>query len=329
MNTFVTGGAGYVGSHCVRALLARGHQVTVFDNLSAGHRLAVPAEAEFAHGDLADRDAVEAVLSRRRFDAVLHFAAFLNVGESVQQPLKYYRNNVLNTLQLLEVMEQTGIRRMVFSSTCAVYGNPARVPITEDLPREPINPYGNTKLAVERMLEDCAAAWGLGAVALRYFNAAGAASDGSIGEDHVPELHLIPIVLQVALGQRDCVQIFGDDYPTPDGTCVRDYIHVEDLAAAHVLALERLTPGLFAAFNVGTGRGHSVQEVIAEARRITGHPIPARHAPRRSGDPPQLYADSDKLRRATGWRPEQDSLTQIVASAWRWHSAHPRGFAEP
>lgn len=326
MNTFVTGGAGYVGSHCVRALLARGHHVTVFDNLCAGHRQAVHADAEFVQGDLAERGAVEAALSRRRFDAVLHFAAHLNVGESVQQPLRYYRNNLLNTLQLLEVMQQAAVRRMVFSSTCAVYGNPARVPITEDLPRDPISPYGNTKLAVERMLEDCAAAWGLGAVALRYFNAAGAASDGSIGEDHDPELHLIPIVLQVALGQRECVQVFGDDYPTPDGTCVRDYIHVEDLAAAHALALERLAPGSFAAYNVGTGRGHSVQEVIAEARRVTGHAIPARRAPRRPGDPPQLYADSDKLRRATGWRPEQDSLAQIVASAWRWHRAHPHGF---
>lgn len=327
MNVFVTGGAGYVGSHCVKALLAAGHRATVFDNLSAGHRKAVDPRAAFIQGDLARPDEIRAALDTAPFDAVMHFAAYLNVGESVQQPLKYYRNNVANTLHLLEAVHAAGIRRFVFSSTCAVYGRPTRLPITEDLPLEPINPYGATKLAVERMLADCAAAWGLGAVALRYFNAAGASSDGSIGEDHDPELHLIPLVLQVALGRRDSLHVFGDDYPTPDGTCVRDYIHVEDLAAAHVLALERMAPGRFVGYNVGTGRGHSVLEVIQAARAVTGHAIPVVRAARRPGDPPVLYADSDKLRRELGWSPQHTDLHEVIASAWAWHKTHPRGFA--
>jgi len=325
MNVFVTGGAGYVGSHCVRRLIQAGHAVTVYDNLIYGHRRAVDPAATFVEGDLADRDRLEHVLRDGHFDAVMHFAAFLNVGESVEQPLRYYRNNVANTLGLLEIMQQVGIRRMVFSSTCAVYGEPPRLPITEDLPRDPINPYGATKLAVEWMLRD-SATWGLGATALRYFNAAGAASDGTLGEDHDPETHLIPLVLQVALGQREYIQIFGTDYPTPDGTCIRDYIHVEDLAEAHVLALEAIEPGRFEAYNVGTGRGTSVREIIEAARRVTRHPIPARESPRRPGDPPVLYADPGRLRAALGWEPRFTDIEQTIATAWRWHRGHPRGY---
>ncbi|RMF77639.1 MAG: UDP-glucose 4-epimerase GalE [Planctomycetota bacterium] len=326
MRIFVAGGAGYVGSHCVRRLVAAGHEVTVFDNLAAGHREAVDPKAAFVQGDLADRAAIDAVLSGGSFDAAMHFAAFLNVGESVFEPLKYYRNNVANTLNLLEAMRDAEVKRFVFSSTCAVYGEPEKLPIVEDLPKDPINPYGCTKLAVEWMLRDCGRAWGLGAVALRYFNASGAAADGTIGEDHDPEIHLIPLVLQVALGQRDHIKVFGTDYPTPDGSCIRDYIHVDDLAEAHLLAIENLEEGAFEAFNVGTGRGNSVLEIIEAARSVTGHEIPAEHVGRRAGDPPALYANSDRIRQRLGWSPRYTDVREIIQTAWRWHSAHPRGF---
>jgi len=326
MRVFVVGGAGYVGSHCVKRLVAAGHEVTVYDNLVAGHRRAVDRAAEFIEGDLADLVKLKQVLAPGRFDAVMHFAAYLNVGESVQQPLMYYRNNVANTLNLLEAMERARIKRIVFSSTCAVYGMPVNLPITEEMPKDPINPYGATKLAMEWALRDSAGAWGLGSVALRYFNAAGAAADGTIGEDHRPEIHLIPLVLQVALGQRESISVFGSDYPTRDGTCIRDYIHVDDLAEAHLLALERLTEGQAQAFNVGTGRAYSVLEIIAMARRVTGHAIPAVLTDRRPGDPPELYADSDKLRRHYGWDPRYTDVEEIIASAWGWHRAHPDGY---
>ncbi len=328
MNIFVTGGAGYVGSHCVRRLVQAGHDVTVFDNLSQGHRQAVDPAARLIQGDLLDAAALRAALDSARFDAVMHFAAHLDVGESVREPLKYYRNNVVGTLNLLEAMKARDIRRLVFSSTCAVYGVPAELPIREDLPTSPISPYGASKLAVEWMLRDCAVAWGLGSVSLRYFNASGAASDGRIGEDHDPEIHLIPVVLQVALGQRECIKVFGSDYPTPDGTCIRDYIHVEDLAEAHRLAVEGAAAGRAEAFNVGTGRGHSVREVIEACRRVTGHAIPQVAADRRPGDPPMLYADSTALQQRFGWRPRVTEITETVASAWRWHSAHPGGYGE-
>ncbi len=328
MRVFVTGGAGYVGSHSVRALNGAGHDVTVYDNLSFGHRAAVAPEAELVVGDLADSQKISAVFEAKRFDAVMHFAAFLNVGESVDQPLMYYRNNVAGTLSLLECMQKANLRRFVFSSTCAIFGVPETLPITEDLPKSPINPYGCTKYAVELMLQDCSAGWGLGATALRYFNASGAARDGSIGEDHSPETHLIPLILQVPLGQRDQIKIFGTDYPTPDGSCVRDYIHVEDLATAHVKAVEAVEPGTFSSYNVGTGNGFSVIEVIEAARKVTGHAIPAETAPRRPGDPPALYADPSKLKSELRWEPEFTDVEAILQTAWAWHRKNPSGFSE-
>jgi len=288
----------------------------------------VPDTAGFIEGDLADADLLRRELAEGGFDAAMHFAAFLNVGESVREPLKYYRNNVANTLNLLEALQASSVRRLVFSSTCAVYGEPPEMPIREDLPTSPINPYGASKLAVEWMLRDAAAAWGLGAVALRYFNAAGAAEDGTIGEDHDPEIHLIPLVLQVALGQRPHISIFGTDYPTPDGTCIRDYIHVEDLGEAHLRAIEGCEPGRFEAFNVGTGQGNSVREIIAAARDITKHPIPAIETPRRPGDPPMLYASPDKIRARFGWEPRFTDVRATIETAWRWHQAHPQGFTK-
>ncbi len=326
MRVLVVGGAGYVGSFCVRRLIQAGHTVTVYDDLSSGHRQAVPPQAHFLEGSLADRDKLFAIFAEGHFDAAMHFAAFLNVGESVTEPLKYWRNNVANTLNLLECMQTHGVRRFVFSSSCAVYGEPGELPITENLPRRPVNSYGSTKLAVEWIMEQSAGAWGLAGVALRYFNAAGAATDGSLGEDHDPELHLIPIVLQVALGQREHVQVFGTDYPTPDGTCIRDYVHVEDLAEAHLLALEKCAAGRFEAYNVGTGTASSVLEVISTARLVTGKPIPVVEAARRPGDPPALYADAEAIRRRYGWTARYKTLTEIIASAWAWHRTHPRGF---
>ncbi len=328
MKIFVVGGAGYVGSHCVKRLVEAGHQVTVYDSLIAGHRQAVDPRATFIRGDLCDRGTLEGVFDSGRFDAAMHFAAFLNVGESMTQPLMYWHNNVCNTLNLLQCMQAHNVLRFVFSSSCAVYGVPERLPITEDLPKAPINPYGATKLAVEWMLQHSAVAWNLGSVALRYFNASGAATDGTIGEDHDPEIHLIPIVLQVALGQRDAVKVFGTDYPTPDGTCIRDYIHVDDLAEAHLRAVENCKPGVFESYNVGTGAGHSVLEVINGVREVTGKPIPSLNTPRRPGDPPALYADSRRLQERYGWRPRHAELREIIESAWHWHRDHPHGFGE-
>ncbi len=326
MRIFVTGGAGYVGSHCVRHLVQHGHEVVVYDNLVHGHRAAVVDEATFIRGDLADGSTLALALSTTSFDAVMHFAAYAYVGESVHEPLKYYQNNLSNTVTLLEAMRAAGIPRLVFSSSCATYGQPDKVPITEETEQRPINPYGRTKLAVEWVLRDCAAAWGLGACALRYFNACGAAADGAIGEDHDPETHLIPIILQVALGRREKVTVFGTDYDTPDGTCVRDYIHVEDLASAHRLAIEQLEPGKAWACNVGTGHGHSVSEIIEVARRITGRPIAVEEGARRTGDPPVLVADAARIRARLGWEAAHADIADIVATAWRWHETHPAGY---
>lgn len=328
MKVFVTGGAGYVGSHGVRALCDAGHEVVVLDNLSQGHRAAVDRRAKFLHADLSDATLLHETLAGAGFDGVMHFAAHLDVNESVRDPLKYYENNVVHTIRLLRTMQAAGIRRMVFSSTCATYGEPASMPIVESLPQNPINPYGHTKLAMEWAMRDGASAWGLGGCALRYFNASGAASDASLGEDHRPEIHLIPVVLEVALGKRKQVKIFGADYPTPDGTCVRDYIHVEDLAAAHVRAIESQPVGVFRAYNVGTGLGTSVNQIIGAARRVTGHRIPAEVAPRRQGDPPELYADPTKIKAELGWSPRYTDIVPIMETAWRWHRARPEGFAD-
>jgi UDP-glucose-4-epimerase GalE len=326
MRILITGGAGYIGSHAVKLFLARGHDVWVYDNLSEGHRASVPVD-RLIGADLQDVHRLDQLLVERRIEAVVHFAAFAYVGESVRDPGKYYQNNLVNTLSLMEALRRHGIARLVFSSTCATYGIPQKVPITEDEPQRPINPYGNGKLAVERALADYAAAYGWGYAALRYFNAAGASPDGTIGEDHDPETHLIPLVLQAALGQRPAIEIFGTDYPTPDGTCIRDYIHVDDLAEAHLLALERLQPGQGLQYNLGTGRGYSVREVIRIAEQVSGKPVPVKEGARRAGDPPALVASSAEIQRELGWQPRYPELPAIMETAWRWHRSHPRGYA--
>jgi UDP-glucose-4-epimerase GalE len=325
MRILVTGGAGYIGSHAVRLFLGRGHDVWVYDNLSMGHRQAVPAERLIV-GDLAEQDRLDQVLVEKRIEAVVHFAASAHVGESVQHPALYYRNNVVNTINLLDAMRRHGIAKIVFSSTCATYGVPEKVPITEAEKQNPINPYGNTKLAVERALADFAVAYQWGYAALRYFNAAGASADGSIGEDHDPETHLIPLVLQAALGQRPAIQVYGTDYPTPDATCIRDYIHIDDLAEAHLLALLALAPGKHLRYNLGTGRGYSVREVIRMAEQVSGKKVPSQDVPRRPGDPPVLVASADKAQRELGWKPRYPELRPILETAWNWHSKHPRGY---
>jgi UDP-glucose 4-epimerase len=305
-------------------LIAAGHAVTVFDNLSHGHREAIPAEATFIEGDLGDRAAVHAALKDNAFDAVLHFAAFIEAGESMKSPASFFQNNTVLTLQLLEAMNEHGIRRFVFSSTAALYGNPKEVPITEDAELKPTNPYGESKLLVEQALAWHQQCYGLRYASLRYFNAAGAA--GGRGEAHQPESHLIPRVLAVALGQSEKVTIFGTDYPTPDGTCVRDYIHLLDLASAHLLALNALADSEVLIYNLGSGEGFSIRDVIETARRVTGHPIPAVEAPRRPGDPAFLVASSRKIRKQLGWKPRHTTLESILASAWAWHKSHPNGY---
>jgi UDP-glucose 4-epimerase len=327
VNVLVTGGAGYIGSHAVRHLAEEGHSVVVFDSLVIGHAESVPPESLF-HGSLEQTARLAAVLKDERVDAVMHFAGRSRVGESVAQPALYYRDNVAGTFSLLEAMRVTGVGKIVFSSTCATYGEPARVPITEDTPQRPVNPYGRSKLIIEQMLEDYAQAYGFSYAALRYFNACGASAAADIGEDHEVETHLIPIALQVALGQREHIDLFGSDYPTPDGTCIRDYIHVDDLAAAHTLALQKLAPGVRLRLNLGTGTGYSVREVIAACRRVTGHPIPERAAPRRGGDPPSLIAEPGLAREVLGWQPRYLQIEEMVESAWAWHSRHPNGFRE-
>jgi UDP-glucose 4-epimerase len=329
MRILVIGGAGYVGSHTVKLLRETGHEVWVYDNLSRGHAQAVPSGTLIV-GELSDRKHLQQVLTDYRIESVMHFAAFALVGESVSDPAIYYQNNVTATLELLEAMRASGVWRIVFSSTTATYGQPDKIPIAESTPQFPINPYGFTKLVIEHALADYAHAYGFGVAALRYFNAAGASPDGEIGEDHDPESHLIPIILQTALGQRKQIGIFGNDYPTPDGTCIRDYIHVADLADAHLRSLQLLESGSNLQLNLGTGRGHSVLEVIEACRRITGHPIPVDIQPRRPGDPPRLIADSRLAQKVLGWIPKYQSIESIVQTAWNWHRSHPRGyFTEP
>ena len=327
MRILVTGGAGYIGSHTVKLLLGRGHEVTVFDNLSFGHKAAVPAD-RLVVGDLRDVDHLDNVLVVNRIEAVVHFAAFAYVGESVTNPAKYYTNNLLYSLNLLDRCRRVGVQKFVFSSTCATYGVPTAVPITEAEKQSPINPYGNTKLAFERALYDYAAAYPFGFCALRYFNASGASPDGTIGEDHDPETHLIPLVFQAATGKRSHVEIFGTDYPTPDGTCVRDYIHVDDLAEAHILALDTIGPGSALAYNVGVGCGFSVREVIRTAEAVCSLKVPVKEGPRRAGDPAELVANADKVRRELGWSPKYADLRPIMETAWNWHKNHPDGYGD-
>jgi UDP-glucose 4-epimerase len=323
MKLLVTGGAGYIGSVVAAQLLDADHEVTVLDSLERGHRAAIPEGAALVEADLNDRAAVEAALAPG-FDGVLHFAALALVPESVAHPERYWRTNVGGTVNLLDAMRAASVERLVFSSTCATYGAPDTVPIPEDTPERPTNPYGASKLAVDRMISDQAAAHGLGAVSLRYFNVAGAS--GPHGEDHDPETHIIPNVLRVALGRSDHVEVYGTDYPTPDGTAVRDYIHVEDLAAAHLLALDAIQPGRHTILNLGNGAGFSVREVVEAARKVTGHPIPIKEAPRRPGDPPELVAASQRIRAELGWEPRKPGLEEILADAWAWHQAHPAGY---
>ncbi len=321
----VTGGAGYIGSHAAKALQRAGYRVVVFDNLAAGHRAAVKF-GELVEGDITDTAAVRGALRRHEIAAVMHFAAFLDVGESVRQPAKYYRNNVVGALSVLEAMAAESVGDLVFSSTCATYGEPIETPIGETHPQNPINSYGESKLAVERALPHFAAAHGLRHVALRYFNAAGADPDGEIGEDHAPEIHLIPRAIDAATGGRG-LQVFGDDYPTPDGTCLRDYIHVTDLADAHVKALESIAGGgPSGAYNLGTGRPHSVRDVIDTVARVTGREVPWTLAPRRPGDPAVLFAAAHKAQAELHWTPALGDLETIVRTAWNWHRSHPHGY---
>ena len=322
----VTGGAGYIGSHAVRALVDAGHAVAVLDDLSEGHDQAVTKGVPLVRAKIHDHAAVKQLLIEHRADAVMHFAAWLAVGESVAKPVEYYQNNVTGTLSVLAAMRDAGVKRFIFSSTCAVYGEPSRVPIDETLPKNPINAYGETKLAVERALPHLERAYGLKWIALRYFNAAGAHPDGTIGEDHDPEIHVIPLAIRAAVGGPP-LRVFGEDYPTPDGTCLRDYIHVMDLAEAHIRALEALERGAASdAFNVGTGTPHSVRSVIDTVSRVVGRPVAWQPAPRRPGDPAVLYAAADRARTALGWRPKYADLEVIVRHAWQWHSSHPHGY---
>jgi UDP-glucose 4-epimerase len=317
LRILVTGGAGYVGGTVAELLLGKGHEVVIYDNLCHGHRSMVPAKAEFIEGDLADRPKLEQLFGSRTFDGVMHFAALIEAGESMQKPELYFRNNTASTLSLFEAMLAKGVKRLVFSSTAAVYGEPESTPIVEDAPLRPTNAYGESKLLVEQMLTWLNRIHGLRYASLRYFNVAGAIEGR--GEAHEPESHLIPLILDVALGKRKSIKVFGQDYPTKDGTCIRDYIHVQDLAEAHLLAFESLAERKRLICNIGNGQGFTIREVIESARRVTGHPIPVEDAPRRPGDPAVLIASSEKIGRELGWKPKFDKLDDIVASAWKWH----------
>lgn len=324
MRVLVTGGAGYIGSIVTAELVSAGHQVTVYDSLVRGHHQAVHPGAAFVRGDVGDKGMLERVFREGALDAVMHFAAFIEAGESMLKPELYFRNNTANALTLLTTMLEQGVSRLVFSSTAAVYGDPEYTPIDEDHPLDPVNAYGASKLMVERMLAWFNRVHGLGYAALRYFNAAGAAPP--LGEDHRPETHLIPIILQVAAGQRDHLELYGTDYPTRDGTCIRDYIHVSDLASAHVLALEALQPGQQRIYNLGNGRGFTNREVVEAARHVTGRPIPVVEALRRPGDPAVLVASSDRIKQELGWSPRYPDLDDIIGSAWAWRRQHPEGY---
>jgi len=327
MRVLVCGGAGYIGSNMTAMLAAAGFEPIVFDNLSTGHRSAV-ADAEFVQGDLADYELLAKTLKEYKIDVVMHFAALIEVGESVQVPLKYFHNNLSNTENLLSAMEAAGVEKFVFSSTAAVYGMPKKVPVTEDAPKEPINPYGETKWAVERMCHYQSQTGKLSYAALRYFNAAGAGNNASLGEDHHPESHLIPLTIQAAIGKRPQVQIYGTDYPTPDGTCIRDYIHIDDLCRAHLLALKKLDENSELVYNLGNNKGCSVKEVIETVKNVSGKDFKVVAADRRPGDAPILTSDAAKARTELGWEPEFPELEEIISTAWQWHSEHPDGYPD-
>ncbi|WP_071432600.1 UDP-glucose 4-epimerase GalE [Angelakisella massiliensis] len=329
MSVLVLGGAGYIGSHTVYELIDAGRDVVIVDNLLTGFKAAVHPKAKFYEADIRDRKAMDEIFEKENIEGVIHFAACSQVGESMSQPLKYYDNNLYGTMVLLQSMVAHGVDKIVFSSTAATYGEPERVPILESDRTEPTNCYGETKLSMEKMMKWVSHAHGLRFVALRYFNACGAHRSGKIGEAHNPETHLIPLILQVPNGQREKIMVFGDDYATPDGTCIRDYIHVTDLAQAHILALDYLLKGgENNVFNLGNGVGFSVREVVDCARKVTGHPIPEEMAPRRAGDPAQLIASSEKAMKVLGWKPQYNDLETIIATAWEWHRTHPHGFEE-
>ena len=329
MAILVCGGAGYIGSHAVHALIEKGEQVVIVDNLQTGHRGALNPKAKFYEGDIRDASVLDKIFTENKVEAVIHFAANSLVGESMEKPLLYFNNNVYGMQVLLEAMMRHGVDKIVFSSTAAVYGEPKRVPIHEDDETCPTNTYGETKLTMEKMMKWVSRANGVRYVSLRYFNAAGALPDGSIGEDHATETHLIPLILQVPTGRRDHITVFGDDYPTPDGTCLRDYIHVVDLADAHVLALEYLRKGGASdIFNLGNGQGFSVKEMIAAAEKATGRSIKVEIGARRAGDPAQLIASSEKVRSVLGWKPQFTDVEQVIGTAWRWHEHHPHGYED-
>ena len=326
MNICVIGGAGYIGSHAVKLLVEKGHSVSCIDNLSNGHRAAVDKRAKYYVGDLANTFQIIDIFQREKVEAVMHFAASAYVGESVTDPRKYYRNNVGNTVSMLDAMHATGIKKLVFSSTCATYGVPEKMPMTEDMPQKPINPYGDSKLMVEHILKDTAKAEGLAFAAPRYFNVAGCAPDGAIGEDHKPETHIIPVLLQVALGKKSHMDLYGTDYPTKDGTCVRDYIHVWDLVEAHLVLLENLKAGTGLFYNLGVGKGYSNREIIQAVEKVTGKKLTIKEAPRRAGDPPELFAAPTKIKNELGWSARFTDLEEIVRTAWNWFSKHPEGY---
>jgi UDP-glucose 4-epimerase len=329
MNVLVVGGAGYIGSHCVRQLATAGHRPVVLDNFVYGHRAALPEGVTVHGGDLGDESVIKRILRAEKIEVVMHFAAYCYVGESVTDPLKYYLNNSADTLHMLHAMLETGVKKFVFSSTCATFGVPAKLPIDENFPQAPINPYGQTKLDIEHALRALAPATGLSFAVFRYFNAAGASEDGAIGEDHHPETHLIPLAIDAAIGKRPHLELYGTDYPTPDGTCLRDYVHVDDLSRAHIAVFDKLaTPGAALFYNLGTGKPTSNREVVRAVEKATGKKITVIEKPRRPGDPPALYADSRKAQRELGWKIKFPAIDAIVATAWKWHSSHPQGYAD-
>ena len=329
MAILVCGGAGYIGSHAVYQLVKAGEEVVIVDNLQSGHRGAINPAAKFYQGDIRDAKILDKIFTENKIEAVIHFAAYIEAGESVEKPLKYFNNNVYGMQILLEAMVKNGVDKIVFSSTAATYGEPEKIPIEENDRKQPTNPYGESKLIMEKMIKWVSRANGIRFVSLRYFNAAGALEDGSIGEDHHPETHLIPLILQVPLGKRDHITIFGDDYPTPDGTCIRDYIHVLDLADAHILALKYLrSGGASNVFNLGNGRGFSVKEIIAAAQKVTGQKIKTEMGTRRAGDPAQLIASSDKAKAVLKWKPQFADVEKVIETAWAWHRKNPNGYKE-